>query len=35
MFSFIATPKASASLTAAELQAILDQDDKIEVAFEA
>jgi hypothetical protein len=35
MFSFIATPKAETPLTAPELQAILDQDGKIEVAFEA
>jgi hypothetical protein len=34
MFSFIATPKAETPLTAAELQAILAQDGKIEVAFE-
>jgi hypothetical protein len=35
VFSFIGTPKREAPLTALELQAILDQDGKIEVAFEA
>jgi hypothetical protein len=35
MFSFIATPKTETPLTAPELQAILEQNDKIEVAFEA
>jgi hypothetical protein len=35
MFSFIATPRAEAPLTAPELQAILDQDDRIVSAFEA
>lgn len=35
IYSFIATPKVETPLTAPELQAILDQDDKIEVAFEA
>jgi hypothetical protein len=35
MFSFIATPKIETPLTASELQAILDQDSKIDIAFEA
>ena len=34
-FSFVATPKAESSLTAPELQAILDRDGKIEVVFDA
>jgi len=35
MFSFVANLKADTPLTAPELQAILEQDSKIEVAFEA
>ncbi|MBN2295646.1 MAG: hypothetical protein JXM70_24660 [Pirellulales bacterium] len=34
IFSFIATPKVETPLTAMELQAILNQDGKIEVAFD-
>lgn len=35
LFSFVATPKGETPLTASELQAILNKDGKIEVAFEA
>jgi len=34
LFSFIATPKAETPFTAPELQAVLNQDSNIDVAFE-
>ena len=34
VYSFIATPQEASPLTAPELQAILDDDDNVEVAFD-
>jgi hypothetical protein len=33
LFSFVASPKANTPLTALELEAVLRQDERIEVAF--